>query len=472
LREKIKLVDLRPVIVEKMPAFKVGDFMTFTLIQRPIQLNLLYPATMEPVMDCKRPLPSYEYEESARFNRIVVSNDLLELFTTEAISLDASIADAKSSQDTTLFMELAQQMLSKEIELVETKLNRTPSLHSSSGSNLTASTGLLAPLTKPSSKHKLSDLMPEVLTAENCFFFYQASDGQQIFLHPLSLEFMTEEYGADAMMPALLQNVKILDMETKTFDEKVRRKFPALSHLPISCQYHLALIDVSPLLSDAVRKASFSEKVKRREEAIERATARETRRAEIYAQQIAAKQLEEQQKLYAARRSHISRSQYESVPDLLPPDLNDASFPEINALRLSSHHHSTSSPSISSGSREERSSDFSSPAPKTATAWGQGTLMTSLKRAPEEAFPALPKHKDKNGNLILSEESLHSTTAWGPTAASSASSSSSPSSPSPNVWASRAPGSPLPGNSKTPTQSTSTGATQKKKQGKKTILVL
>jgi len=442
--------------------------MEFTLIQRPKHLNLLYPATVSPILDSKRPLPNYDYEAYARFNRLVVTNSLLDLFTTDSIALEAAIADAKSSQDLTLYLELAHQMLKEEMsQLTDKTGSGPPSLQSSSNINMASSTGLLSPITKPLSKHKLSDLMPESLSEADCYFFYQSSDGQQIFLHPLSRDHLAAEYGVDAFMPPLLQNINILDLETKTFDEKARRKFPALSHLPISCQYHFALVDVSPFLNDPVRKAQFLDDVKHRREAIERATARELRRAEIYAQQIAAKQLEQQQKLYAAR---YKQSQY-AGPDLVPPDLNDASFPEINAIRISGTTQSPNAVVTPHATRGEAHGDIYS-APRPSSAWDKGTLISTLHKPTEEAFPVLSAAKEKPGVVVLNDDLFHaarpvasSSGAWG--AASSA-----PVSPTPNVWASRASGTSSPGQKANSGSTGNASTTPKKKQGKKTILVI
>jgi hypothetical protein len=513
LREKIRLVDLRAVIVEKLLPVIVGSPLNLILVQRPKHLNLLYPSTMDPVLDSKKPLPYYEYEPCARFNRLLVTNQLLELFTTESLVLEGAIASAKSSQDLTLYMEVAQQMLKEEMATVESKLEQrassSSSLLNSSGvlipGPLSSSSGLLSPLSKPQSKHSLSELMPEKLEETNSFFFYQSADGQQIFLHPLIAPYMSEQFGHESVMPPILQNMKILDLETKTFDEKTRRKFPALAHLPISCQYHFALVDISELLTDPVRRASFHEDVKKRQDAIERISAREARRAEVHAQQAAIKQLQQQQALYNSRYAS-STSSNNFGPDVVPPDLTDSSFPEINAIHLgggggggssTNHHYALSSPSTPSSSmRADGNGHGDSLAPpRPSSAWDKGTLMTSLNKAPEDAFPALPSHKDKNGNMVLTDESIRvhspsssSFASSSPSFSSFASSSpnssatrssstawgSSTASPTPNAWASGSSAKSVA--TSNPSNNSSSPAVakgnNKKKQGKKTILVI
>lgn len=456
LREKIRIIDLRPVIVETLEHVKVGQNLDLVLLRRPKHLNLLYPTNMVPIMDSKRPLPLYEDSENSRFNRLLVTNDLLSLFTTESLQLEAAIASAKSSQDLTLYMEVAQQMLKEEMAELETKiLARSGGLVSSSNSSLTASTQLLAPISKPLAKQRLSDIMPEKLDGENSFFFYQSRDGQLIFLHPLNQQYLLQEFGADADMPELLENVKVLDLETKTFDEKIRRKFPALAHLPLSCQFSFALVDISGLLKSPVERAAFLEDVQKRQNAIERTNEREAKRAEVHAQQHAAKQMQLRQAQVSAKRRHLQTVTGDGANELLPPDLNEH-FPEINAMP------NASSPTLQFGYAASRS-------PTTVSAWNKGSIIESIQRASEEeAFPALTPvatHKDKNGNLTLTEESIgwHAQTST-PTLATATTTTSTT---TPLSFSAAAVSSMNNANS-----APAAHAKGKKKQGKKTILVI
>jgi len=471
LREKIRIIDLRPVILEKFAPAKVGRVLDLVLLQRPKHLNLVYPTTMSPHLDSKKPLPYYEEEHEAQFNRLLVTNRLLDLFTTESLQLEAAIASAKSSQDLTLYMEVAQQILKAEMAEMETKAE---GLAYSSSSLASSSSQLLAPIAKPAPKQRLSDFMPEQLEAGNCFFFYQSRDGQLIFLHPLNMHYLMEEYGGDVKMPDSLEKLPIMDLETKTFDEKTRRKFPALAHLPISCQFQFVLVDISGLLTQPIAKASFMEDVKKRQNAIQRANEMEAKRAEVHSQQYAAKQLKLMQAQAIVNRRHQQSVVGSGAMELLPPDLNEH-FPEINAIALSSSPSTSPSPYITSP--YSAASPATSSSPRPVTAWEKGSLIQTIHKASEEeAFPALFTHKDKNGDLILSEESravlssTSSTTSTSSTSTPSAATSTTSTSRAPlNFSAAVSSGSQNAGTSGTTPAANAKG---KKKQGKKTILVI
>lgn len=377
LREKIGVVDLRPVIFESFHAPSVGSTIDFSLLQRPKHLNLLFPAQHSPSIDPKSPLPILQETSISKFNRLVVTPSLGDLLRSESSILENAIESAKASNELTLYHEIALGMLQDEL----TELDSKPLALSSS------TPALLSPLSKPAPKQKLSELIPAIIEPDDCYFFYQATDGQQVFLHPLNWHYISKEH-ANSSLPLELKELKVLDVEVKTLDEKTRRKSPALSHLPSSCQYHLALVDMTRVLTDPLNLASFSEDVKKRADSIAIQNQREARHAAVIAEQAAAKRTAD---LIQSLTAGSSRS---AAPEVVPPDLDDH-FPEIGSLSVSAHV-PPPTPTLSSST----SLPPSSPS-KTPTAWGNGRLMASLHRGPEEEFPALPP-----GHVVLSEPSI------------------------------------------------------------------
>lgn len=413
------MVDLRPVIFESFHAPTVNATMDFSLLQRPKHLNLLFPAQHLPTIDPKSPLPFLQDTSISKFNRLVVTPVLGDLLRSEASALETAIESAKASNELTLYHEIALGMLQDEL----TELDAKPS-------TLTSTTTLLSPLSKPAPKQKLSDLIPATMEPDDCYFFYQAMDGQQIFLHPLNWHYISKEH-VHRELPTELKDLKVLDVEVKTLDEKLRRKSPTLSHLPASCQYHLALVDMTGVLKDPLNLAAFSDDVKKRADSIAIQNQREARHAAVIAEQAAAKRTADLiQSLTAGSRS--------AAPEVVPPDLDDH-FPEIGSLSLSTH---LPTPSVAPTSSAALTS--SSPS-KTPMAWGNGRLMASLHRGPEEEFPALPP-----GHMVLSDTAIEA-------------------SPSPSSMRfSEAVSSPHPAHN-TPSNSSKSNS---KKKGKKTILVL
>jgi hypothetical protein len=81
--------------------------------------------------------------------------------------------------------------------------------------------------------------------------FYQATNGQMIFMHPLCVQMMYGEYGDYNKFPNNISG-QIIDIEDISQTEKTRRKYKFLSHLPITCNFKLVDIDMSALVSPHV----------------------------------------------------------------------------------------------------------------------------------------------------------------------------------------------------------------------------
>ena len=64
-------------------------------------------------------------------------------------------------------------------------------------------------------------------------FFYQAADGQWIFLTQLDLRVLAAEHGGLASCPARVEAV-ITDMDTVMQTEATRRRFKRMSHVPLT----------------------------------------------------------------------------------------------------------------------------------------------------------------------------------------------------------------------------------------------
>jgi hypothetical protein len=114
-------------------------------------------------------------------------------------------------------------------------------------------------------------------------YFYQAENGQNIFLHPLNMAMLWRNYGPDpATWPQVIR-VKIIEKESKTMcvDERMRYRF--LRHLPVTTCFHVIEADSTKLqISDEIlhefeerlalrekRRADKLRDEKRREEVLE-----------------------------------------------------------------------------------------------------------------------------------------------------------------------------------------------------------
>merc|ERR1719378_1742288 len=89
----------------------------------------------------------------------------------------------------------------------------------------------------------------EVKPKSDRYHFYQAEDGQNIFLHSINARTLIEEYGALDFGPLKVQG-QIIDYEYYTMTKELLKRFRYLSHLPLSSEFMICeLILKPPLLS-------------------------------------------------------------------------------------------------------------------------------------------------------------------------------------------------------------------------------
>lgn len=79
----------------------------------------------------------------------------------------------------------------------------------------------------------------------NAFFFYQAEDGQRIFLHALNARCLVKEYGGLEHGPQTI-TAKIVEMESVFMTEELRKRLRYLSHLPLTSEFQVAELDLRP----------------------------------------------------------------------------------------------------------------------------------------------------------------------------------------------------------------------------------
>jgi len=119
------------------------------------------------------------------------------------------------------------------------------------------------------------------------YYFYQAVEGQNIFLHSLNARCLIEEYSALEFGPQNI-NGQIIDFECFTMTKELRKRFRYLSHLPLSSEFMICeLILKPPLLSRNTihnftpefknRKAMRMKKLKEQQKFDRRATAAENK---------------------------------------------------------------------------------------------------------------------------------------------------------------------------------------------------
>ncbi|KDR09385.1 RING finger protein 10 [Zootermopsis nevadensis] len=110
------------------------------------------------------------------------------------------------------------------------------------------------------------------------FYFYQAEDGQHIYLHALNVRMLQHYYGSLEHCPPTLTGC-IIEKESGSMTEELRRRLRYLQHLPITCQFEVAEIQLKPPIVSKETIDHFQDQLEVRRQRRQR-RARDERRRE------------------------------------------------------------------------------------------------------------------------------------------------------------------------------------------------
>uniref|UniRef100_A0A8B9KM78 E3 ubiquitin-protein ligase RNF10 n=1 Tax=Astyanax mexicanus TaxID=7994 RepID=A0A8B9KM78_ASTMX len=95
------------------------------------------------------------------------------------------------------------------------------------------------------------------------YYFYQAEDGQQMFLHPVNVRCLLREYGSLENSPQSI-TASVVEIEGHTVNEDVRRRHRYLSHLPLTCEFSICELNLQPPILSKETLDSFSDDIEKR----------------------------------------------------------------------------------------------------------------------------------------------------------------------------------------------------------------
>ena len=116
-------------------------------------------------------------------------------------------------------------------------------------SSLSAHAPVFQPTAAPS-HNSLSSSLSSAHRNSDTYMFYQAADGQFIFLDALCIRGLVAQYGTLSRCPEHL-SATIVDMEGHTVTSDTRDRFRFLGHLPLGCEFVTCEVDMSALLAPA-----------------------------------------------------------------------------------------------------------------------------------------------------------------------------------------------------------------------------
>ncbi|KAF7694866.1 RING finger protein 10 [Silurus meridionalis] len=152
------------------------------------------------------------------------------------------------------------------------------------------------------------------------YYFYQAEDGQQMFLHPVNVRCLVREYGSLENSPQSI-SATVVEIEGHTVNEDVRRRHRYLSHLPLTCEFSICELNLQPPVLSKETLDSFLDDLERRRRARQKKARDEKRREKRI-------EMEENRKQGKYPEVHIGLENLQqfpafgSPPQDCPPGLN------------------------------------------------------------------------------------------------------------------------------------------------------
>jgi len=297
--ESVSARHLKTASIELVPEHHEGDRISFTLMRRRKDCTVALPSMRWRLVET---LLHHDDQDSS-FSRIVLVENITSILDKEQQDLNEVLAMARASQDHEQipYIEGAIEELRQRRDTFSTKKKCKAGNSSVSGlatefearegrgksvaSSWSESEGEEEPLMHEPTTESSEDETQGITGAEvaeeaaekkddtegssaasspEAFYFYQASDGQNIFMHPLNFRCLYKELGSFDKLPLTVEGT-VLQMEEVTQNEKMRkRRKMIIGHLPLSTQFQFCEIEMSNFVSSKTL-ALFSDEIRFRE---------------------------------------------------------------------------------------------------------------------------------------------------------------------------------------------------------------
>ncbi|EZA53151.1 hypothetical protein DMN91_005389 [Ooceraea biroi] len=234
-------------------------------------------------------------------------------------------------------------------------------------------------------------------------YFYQAEDGQHIYLHAVNVQMLKEEYEDLEKCPSIIRG-KLLEKEASIYMEDVKRRFRYLKHLPLNSPFELAEIELKPPLVSAKVIRAFHEELNSRQKRREQKK-REEKKLED-------KITEEENRLIGIYPTpNIDIESYQEFPEWQPDQLSKDYISSPESASSSTVDSSPANSSISnfeSISSNTPLSTLDEIALKRETDWSQEqglTFAAILTGTRNKSFDPWPSVKSKKYSNTVSASS-------------------------------------------------------------------
>ncbi|URE13766.1 RING [Musa troglodytarum] len=359
----ISTKDLYTVLIENVKQFGVGDHAHFTLLTRP-------KVSVFPVLKKK------QVESSTR----CATDGLCDSFSKFVLTSDVELSVREAKSDLYDWLHKADSGLVEDLEKLPYVCAALEQLDERMKAWMEQQTDSTIPLRDhvtpslensnkvPLSHNEDESFQREEMTSQrnshscsggterDSYTFYQATDGQHLILHPLNMKCLLHHYGSYDLLPPSISG-EILELETVTQSEAMRRRYRYLSHFSLTTTFQLCEIDLRDLLPSS-SLVPFLDEMKKREKQRRRLARKERdERARAEAASVQLNLISSARRQLTHKDVVFSSDDFEALganiaPSSSPPTGERKLFSDVTRLGFAAAH---DSPSL----RAEESADAS-----------------------------------------------------------------------------------------------------------------
>ncbi|XP_030316135.1 RING finger protein 10 [Calypte anna] len=131
---------------------------------------------------------------------------------------------------------------------------------------------------EPSCQESKETVSSGHLSSSLFYYFYQAEDGQCMYLHPVNVRCLVREYGSLEKSPEKI-TAAVVEITGYSMTEDIRQRHRYLCHLPLTCEFSICELALKPPIISKETLELFSDDLEKRKR-LRQKKARDERRRE------------------------------------------------------------------------------------------------------------------------------------------------------------------------------------------------
>uniref|UniRef100_A0A8C5DDU2 E3 ubiquitin-protein ligase RNF10 n=1 Tax=Gouania willdenowi TaxID=441366 RepID=A0A8C5DDU2_GOUWI len=284
--EAVHTDDLKSVVAMETRQYVVGDVITMRLMRREKGALVAMPSSQW--VKVEEPVCFGDAQLSPYSKLLLISlGQVLYLVAEEKLALQAQLSQEEDAQG--CFIQRALCLLQHHIQHcyiyiyrdVAAELHTFPEdvLESVLEEPPEAVMDVIPELSGESAASKAESGQPSASVVHGpYYYFYQAEDCQQMFLHPVNVRCLLREYGSLEASPDSI-TAMVVEIIGHTVTEEIRRRHRYLAHLPLTCEFSICELALQPPILSKETLDTFSDDLEKRKR-LRQKKAREEKRRE------------------------------------------------------------------------------------------------------------------------------------------------------------------------------------------------